>query len=69
MIKSQCRVCDKCKSRFLSKAQIQGGTLSSLFGKVTAPVTKEVPKKLLLALGMAAVAGAISGATHKPAAE
>ena len=55
------------KSRFISKAQSQGGSLGSLFGKVTAPVTKEVPKKLLPALGMADVTGAISGATHKAA--
>ena len=74
MIKSQCRVCGKRKSRFISKAQSRnseflGGSLSSLFGKVTAPVTKEVAKKLFPALGMAAVTGAISGATHKAAAE
>ena len=69
MIKSQCRVCGKRKSRFLSKTQIQGGSLGSLFGKVTAPATKEVAKKLLPALGMAAVTVAISGATHKAAAE
>ena len=43
------------KSHFISKAQSQGGSLGSLFGKVTAPVTKEVAKKLLPALGMAAV--------------
>ena len=57
MIESQCRVCGKCQSRFLSKVQIQGGSLGSLFGKVTVPVTKEVAKKLLPALGMAAVMG------------
>ena len=69
MIKSQCRACRKRKSRFISKAQSQGGSLGSLFGKETAPVTKEVAKKLLPALGLATVTGAISGATHKAAAE
>ena len=69
MIKSQCRVCGKRKSRFISKAQSQGGSLGSQFGKVTAPVTKEVAKKLHPALGMAAVTRTISGATHKAAAE
>ena len=74
MIKSQCRVCGKRKSLFISKAQSRnseflGGSLGSLFGKVTAPVIKEGAKKLLPALGMAAVTGAISGATHKAAAE
>ena len=73
MIKSQCRVCGKHKSRILSKAQFQGSSFGSLFapslGKVTALVTKEVAKKLLPALGMVAVTGAISGATHKAAAE
>ena len=76
MIKSQCRVCGKRKSRFTNKAQSRnseflGGSLGSLFGKykVTAPVTKEVAKKLFPAFGMAAVTGAISGATHKAAAE
>ena len=67
MIKPQCRVCGKGKSRFISQAQSQGGPLGSLLGKVTAPVTKEVAKKLLPVLGMAAVTGAISGATHKAA--
>ena len=69
MIKSQGRVCGKCKSCFLSKAQFQGGSLGRLFGKVTAPVAKEVAKNLLPALGMAADTGAISSVTHKAAAE
>ena len=74
MIKSQCRVCGKRKSRFLSQAQSRnseflGGSLGSLFRKGTAPVTKEVAKKLLPALGMAAVTRAICCATHKAAAE
>ena len=74
MIKSQWRVCGKRKSCFISKAQSRnseflGGSLGSLFGKVIAPVPKEVAKKLLPALGMAAVTGAISDATHKAAAE
>ena len=72
-IKSQCRASGKRKLSFLSKAQIQGGSFGSLFapllGKVSAPVTKEVAQRLLPALGMAAVTGAISGATHKAAAE
>ena len=74
MIKSQCRVCGKRMSRFISKAQsrnseLLGCSLGSLFGRVTAPVTKEEAKKLLPELAMAAVPGAISGATHKAAAE
>ncbi len=72
MVKSTCAVCGKRKCQFVSPSQIQGGALGNLFGpllsKVTAPLVKEVAKKVLPALGMAAITGAISGATHKSTA-
>ncbi len=77
MIKSTCVKCGKRKCQFVSPSQIrQGGALGSLFGrllsKVTAPLMKEGAKKilpkLLPALAMAGITGAISGATHKAAA-
>ena len=73
MIKSRCSVCGKAKSRFVKLSEVRGGSLGKLFapllGKLTAPVMKEVAKKVVPALGMAAITGAISGATHKAAAE
>ena len=72
MIKSRCGVCGITKSRFVKRSEVQGGSLGSLFapllGKLTAPVVKEVAKKVVPALGMAALTGAISGATHKSTA-
>ena len=65
-------LCGKRRSHFLSKAKIQGGAFGSMFapllGKVTAPLLKEAAKKVIPALGMAAITGALSGATHKAAA-
>ena len=61
MIKSRCGVCGKYKSRFVKHPEVQGGSLGKLFppllGKITAPVVKEVAKKVIPALGMAAVTG------------
>ena len=72
MIKSRCTACGMTKSRFVKPADVQGGSLGSMFapllGKITGPVVKEVAKKVLPALGMAAITGAISGATHKSTA-
>lgn len=69
MVRSTCGVCNNKKSRFVSKREVEGGSLGSLFGKltgkVTAPLIAQAAKKILPALGMAAVTGAISGATHK----
>ena len=69
MVRSTCGACGNKKCRFVSKGEVEGGSLGSLFGKltskVTAPLITQAAKNILPALGMAAVTGAISGATHK----
>lgn len=73
MIKSRCSVCGISKSRFVRRSEVEGGSLGSLFapllGKLTVPLAKKVVSNVAAPLAMAAITGAISGATHKSTAE
>ncbi len=68
MLKSTCVKCGKQKCQFVSPSQIRGGAMGKLFGSLLSKVTAPPAKKVLPALGMAAITGAISGATHKSTA-
>lgn len=73
VIKSQCSICGKWKWRSVNQAKNQsGGSLESLFAplikKVTVTVVKDVSKKVIQALRIASLNGAMSGAIHSRSA-
>ena len=68
MLKSECQVCGVMKHKFVSKKETQGGSLATLFRGLLPMVKTALPqiaKTVLPTLGLAAVSGAVSGATKK----